>query len=218
MELKGPVLNWFKSYLHNRQQRVILQFVNSPNLPSHWEVVRHGVPQGSVFGPLLFNVYINDFPCIINKVSHADDTNILVSSSDRDELNSKLNSVLHCISKRFQNNPLVLNLNKKHFVKFASSKLLTYPLNIVNNDQTLTVSENIKLLGMHLDCNLTWKSHKDNLIKKLILICCMLRKLLLIVNLNILHMVYFAHFYSQISHSIIFWGLSSSMRNVFIIQ
>jgi len=62
----------------------------------------------------MFNVYINDFPCIINKVSHiilfADGTNILVSSSDLNELNSKFNSVLYCISKWFQNNKLVLNL------------------------------------------------------------------------------------------------------------
>ena len=199
-----------------------MQFVNSPNLLSDWEVVRHGVPQVSVLGPLLFNVYINDFPCIINKVSHsilfADDTNILVSSSDHDELNSKLNSVLHCISKQFQNNQLVLNLNKTNIVKFASSNLVTYPLNIVHNNQALTVSENIKFLGMHLDCNLTWKSHTDNLIKKLIMICCMLRKLLLTVNVKILHMVYFAHFYSQISHGIIFWGSCSSMRNVFIMH
>ena len=208
--------------MHHRQQRVVLQFVNSPNLLSDWEVVRHGFPQGSVLGPLLFNVYINDFPCIINKVSHsilyADDTNILVSSSDHNELNSKLNSVLHCISIWFQNNQVVLNLNKMHIVKFASSKLLTYPLNIAHNNQALTVSENIKFLGMHLDCNLTWKSYTDNLIKKIIWICCMLRKLLLIVNVKIIHMVYFAHFCSQISYGIIFRGSSSSMRNVFIMQ
>jgi len=81
-----------------------------------------------VLGPLLFSVYINDFPSIMNKVSHtslfADDTNILVSSNDLNELNSKLSSVLHCISIWFQNNQLVLNLNTTHIVKIASSKLL----------------------------------------------------------------------------------------------
>jgi len=84
-----------------------------------------------VLGSLLFSVYINDFPCIINKVSHtilfADDTNILVSSSDLNELNSKLSSVLHCISIWFQNNQLVLNLYMTHIVKIASSRLPTYP-------------------------------------------------------------------------------------------
>ena len=173
-------------------------------------------------GQLLFNVYINDFPCITNKISHtilfADDTNILVSSSDLNELNSKLNSLLCCISKWFKNYQLVLNLNKTHNIKFASSKLLTYPLNIVYNNRALTVTESIKFLSMHLDCNLTWKSHIDNLIKKLSSICFMLRKLLPILNVKLLHMVYFAHFYSHISYDIVFWGSSSSMRNVFIIQ
>ena len=94
-----------------------------------------------------------------HKVSHtilfADDTNILVSSIDLKELNSKLNAVLHCTSKWFQNNQLVLNLNKTHIVKFASSKLLTYPLNTAYNNRALTDTKNIKFLGMRLDCNLT---------------------------------------------------------------
>jgi hypothetical protein len=134
--VKGFVLNWLKSYLRNRKQRVVLQFVNSPNLLSDWEIGRHGVPKGSVLGPLQFNMY--DFPCIINKVSYtilcAHDTNILVSSSDLNELNSKLNSVLPCIFKWFKNNQLVCSLNKTRIVKFASSKLLTYLLLIAYNN------------------------------------------------------------------------------------
>jgi len=161
--VKSPILNWLKSYLHNRKQTVVLQFVNLPNLLSVWEVVRHGFPQGSVLGPLMFNMYINDFPCITNKVSYTipftDVTNILVSSNDLNELNSKLHSALRCISKWFQNKQLVLNLNKVRILKLASSKLLTYPLNTVYNNKVLTVTENIKFLGMHLDCNVTCKTH-----------------------------------------------------------
>ena len=93
--VKGSILNLLKSYLHNRIQRVVSQFVSSPNPLLDWEVVKHEVPQGSVLSPLLFNMYINDFSCIINKASHtilfADGTNILVSSIDLNELNSKLN-------------------------------------------------------------------------------------------------------------------------------
>jgi hypothetical protein len=81
----GAVLNWLKSYFSNRKQRVTLHFFNLPHL-SDWEVVKRGVPQGSVLGPLLFNLYLNDFPSIVNKHSNTiifvDDTSILVSSSD----------------------------------------------------------------------------------------------------------------------------------------
>ena len=68
--VKGSILNWLKSYLHNRKQRVVLQYLSSPNLLSVWEVFRYGVPQGSMLGSLMFNVYSNDILCIMNKTSH----------------------------------------------------------------------------------------------------------------------------------------------------
>ena len=111
-----------------------------------------------------------------------------------------------------QNNQFVLNLNK--IVKFTSSKFLINPLQIANNNQAVTVTENIKHLGKHLYCHLTWKSHIYNLVYiKKSLIGLMLRKLLPIVNVKMLHMVDSAHFHSQISYGIIFWGSALSLRN-----
>jgi len=105
-----------------------------------------------------------------HKVSHtvlfADGTNVLVSSNDHNELDSKLISVLLSISEWFQNKQLVLNLNKTLIVKFTSSKFLTYPLHVAYN-RSLTITENIKLLDMHLDCHLMWKLNVENLVKKL---------------------------------------------------
>jgi hypothetical protein len=71
---------------------------------------------------------------------------------------------------------------------------------------------------MHLDYHFTWKLHPYNLVKKLSSICFVLRKLLPIANVKMLRMTYIAHFHLQLNYGIIFWGLSSSVRNVVIIK
>jgi hypothetical protein len=84
-------------------------------------------------------INLNDLLIIL----FADDTNILVSSNDHTELNTKLNKVFCCISEWFQNNLLVFNLNKTQLIKFISSKSSIYPLHVSYNNQALTVAENI---------------------------------------------------------------------------
>jgi len=102
---------------------------------------------------------MNDIPKIINKLSYtiqiADDTSILVTSTDYSELNQKLHSILYHISKWCETNQLVSNKDKAYVVKFTSSKTQICPLNIIYVDQILTVAETIKFLGLHLDSHLS---------------------------------------------------------------
>jgi hypothetical protein len=75
---------WFKSYLHDRKQHVQIKSPDSNNTTySNWGVIKHGVPQGSILGPLLFLIHINDLPPTVNSQSKpilfADDTNIMIS-------------------------------------------------------------------------------------------------------------------------------------------
>jgi len=148
---------------------------------------------------LLFDIYLNDFPKIINKLSHAilfaDDTSIFVTSTNYIELNRKLNSILHHISKWFQTNQLVLNANKAYIIKFTSFKELIYPLNIIHVDQTLAVAETIKFLGLLVDSHLPQTSQVSVLPKKLGSACFMMR-LSYILKTGTLRIAYFAHFQS----------------------
>jgi hypothetical protein len=93
-----------------------------------------------------------------------------------------------------------------------------YPIHTTYNNEDLNVTENVKFLGMYLDCHLNWKQHTDKLVKILSTICFMPRKLLPIVNEQVLRMVYFSHFQSQLRYGIIFWGSSLTMRSVFVVQ
>jgi hypothetical protein len=125
---------------------------------SECRTCRHGVPQGSVLGPLLFNVYINDFPSILKSIAHTilyvDDTTIIVTSNDLNTLNDKMNIVMRRFSSLFRNNNLVLNLGKTHLTKFTTPKALEYTLSVTYNNLGLKVDDNVNFLGMYVDRHL----------------------------------------------------------------
>ena len=148
----------------------------------------------------------------------ADDTSILATSNNYAELNQNLNFLLQLTSKWFKINQLVLSTNKTYTIKFVSYKAPIYPLHLIDADQTLSVTDTIKFLGLHLDSHLSWKSHTNVLVRKLSSVCYVLRKLSNILNIVTLRIVYFAYFQSLVNYGIIFWGSSSTMHNVFLMQ
>jgi hypothetical protein len=97
--IRGVGWNWFKTYITNRKHKV--QIISQSGIQESfckWETIKSGVPQGSILGPLLFIVYMNDFPRATNQlarpVMYADDTSVIVAAKDLEELDGKVN-VLH---------------------------------------------------------------------------------------------------------------------------
>ena len=125
--IMGKAKLLIESYLLNKFQRVQLDssFLNSKTV-STWSKVKHGVPQGSVLGPLLFLLYINDLPKAISSNAtptlFADDTSILITGQDKHRFQDDLNVTFDHISNWFQVNSLSLNISKTCYIQFSGKK------------------------------------------------------------------------------------------------
>jgi len=160
--IRGTTLKWFKNYLDNRKQFVSFQSVKSPKLN-----VLCGVPQGSILGPLLFLIYINDIvksSTLLTYVLFADDTNIFYSHKCLNTLINTLNHELVKVSIWFKCNKLSLNLEKTCFINVCASQTNFDPvIDIVIDDIFIVERKSTKFLGVTLDSKLTWNDHVNNI-------------------------------------------------------
>ena len=156
--IRGNILKWFESYLTDRSQYVAYCGVESKVLP-----IICGVPQGSILGPLLFIIYMNNI-CNVSHlctILYADDTSVVANNKNLDKLLEILNDELHKLSIWLKANKLSLNINKTYYILFhrARIKLPDVYLNIYMNNCTLTGTECYKYLGVILDSKMSWVQH-----------------------------------------------------------
>ena len=168
-----------KSCLENRYQRVSLNNSESNKVASKWELTKHGVPQGSVLGPLLFLIYINDLSLTIGKIANpilfADDTSIIISSTNPEDFKRITNLVLMETINWFHSNLLTLNCEKTHFLQFFTKKHNKIKLQIISPNTILTNINSTKYLGLIIDSTLSWKEHIIELTSKLNKACYAIR-------------------------------------------
>jgi hypothetical protein len=173
-------------------------------------VIKYGVPQRSILGPLLFLVYINDLPLTIHSQSKpilfADDTNIIISHPEADGFQICMNDAMS-LNKWIKANKLTLNSDKTNFMKFCINNKTWVNLNIGYDDKTIEEVETTKFLGLQIDNNLKWKKHIQYIIPKLSSACFAMRTITSLMKTETLKLVYFAYFHSIMSYGIIFWEI-----------
>lgn len=226
--INGRYLNWFKTYLVGRKQFVELTHVNNFNqiikVQSKMRISLHGVPQGSILGPVLFLCYLKGLPNSISDVHsklvlYADDSNLVVRGKVDTEI--LINRELSAIKNFFDSRNLLLNSNKTNFIVFHTRQ--------DRNKQTQTVKINsneisqvkyTKFLGLIVDETLTWNSHVENLTHKISSGIYILRNFANLCSIDILKMLYYAHIHSHLSYGIVLYGATSNynLNKLLILQ
>lgn len=225
--IRGTARDWISSYLTNRKQCVEVQSNNevlSSFVRSTPKVINKGVPQGSILGPFLFLLYINDmskFFSVGTLTQFADDSSHLISvpTHQYNILSSTLNQQVSAMASYCHINHLSLSSAKTTFLSFHNKHRppLCSPL-VRINDKSIQRTNQVKFLGVVVTETLEWSKQVEHVVSKLTTGCYLMARLKQIVHPHILKCVYFAHLHSHITYGILFWGASSHAKRVFILQ
>ena len=210
--IRGIILKWFTSYLSNRTQYTVLNKYQSKQ-----ECINYGVPQGSVLGPLLFLVYVNDIQFAISGSEivvklFADDTNLFLHSTDLAELFDRANVNMTRLYNWFIANRLSLNLDKTCYSLFGCRNEDLAVFNLYVSGKAIRNVECCKYLGIFIDSELKWQEHIDFIHNKLVKFTSIFYKIRIKLPYEILKMIYFAFVHSHIFYGIEVYGNTTANR------
>ena len=205
--IKNIELTWFRNYLKNRKQRVKISDTYSDFLN-----INLGVPQGSILGPLLFSIYINDFPEINNLLAilFADDTTIVIDSPNNSTLKTQTEKQLNDASTWFNNNELTLNALKTRVVHINNKEPPEFKIEntIIETVHSKSTSENtFKFLGFNINEKInSLDEHILKITKKLLSANYALKNLKKTLSHREKRLIYFSLFQSNIEYGISIYG------------
>ena len=203
--IRGIAHDWFRNYLTNRKQYVNINGTSSGQLP-----ITCGVPQGSILGPLLFLIYVNDLANVSKNaitILFADDTNTIYEGTSYDELMITVQDDLKDISNWFKTNKLALNETKTKFMIFHT-RFNKPPdsFKIVLNNVDLERVDNTKFLGVLIQENLGWKTHIDYICDRVSRATSILARLKHYLPKSALLLIYNSLCISHMMYAISVWG------------
>ena len=216
--MKQSALNLFHSYLLNRTQYVDLHGAKSSCMS-----LKVGVPQGSILGPLLFIIYVNDLKnctSFFHPIVYADDTTLAASLNSYEinsfEHNILLNNALEKVNNWMKANKLSINKNKtKAMIFHTPQRKVTLP-KIKIDDVDIEYVDNFNFLGIIIDKHVNWAFHKDMVIKRMSKAVGVINKLKNTIPISTLLHIYNSLVLPHLNYGLLLWGRKSN--NVFIIQ
>ena len=203
--IRGQALEWFRSYLSNRKQYVLYG-----EQISEMQNIKYGVPQGSVLGPLLFIIYVNDLPYQLansETIQFADDTTIYGHNSNINRLYTDMINELNIISYWFNANQLSLNISKTNYMLYTNCNVpLSNRPDMYIGDQKIKQTSEVKFLGIIIDDKLKWDKHIERIKKRISSSFYAINKVKGVLNRKHLTNLYYALVYPHLLYGITMWG------------
>ena len=205
--VKHSNFKWFKSYLSNRQQYISHNCGKTNNMN-----ITCGVPQGSILGPLLFLIYINDLSkscSVLDSILFADDTNLFYAHNDIRILFKTVNIELQYLAEWFRANKLSLNLTKTKYTFFhryhERDKIPLKLPNLCINNYEIKREVSLNFLGVLLDENVAWRAHIKYIEGKISRNIGLLYRAKPFLNPSCLKLLYFSFIHSYLNYANIAW-------------